>query len=56
MGKLLSYAEEIAKANGYSNVYISTDKEGVYEKYGYGFMKIMKDRSEADSRVYIKLL
>ena len=56
MGKLLSYAAEIAKANGYSNVYISTDKEGVYEKYGYGFMKIMKDRSEADSRVYTKLL
>ena len=56
MGILISYAEDMAKNNGYKNIYISTDKEGLYEKYGYSFFRIMKDRHNDDSRVYIKEL
>jgi GNAT superfamily N-acetyltransferase len=56
MGKLISYAEEIVKSNGFSNIYISTNQEGIYEKYGFNFMGIMKDMDNEDSRVYIKTL
>jgi GNAT superfamily N-acetyltransferase len=56
MGKLINYALDLAKSNGYSNVYISTDQEGIYEKYGFNFLKIMKDRHDKDSRVYTKAL
>ena len=56
MGELISYAEEIAKSNGLSNIYISTDQEGIYEKYGFNFIGIMKDRRNEDSRVYTKTL
>ena len=56
MGKLISYAEETAKSNGFSNIYISTDQEGIYEKYGFSFLGIMKDRCDKDSRVYTKSL
>lgn len=56
MGKLINYALDLAKSNGYSNVYISTDQEGIYEKYGFNFLKIMKDRHDEDSRVYVKAL
>lgn len=56
MGKLIIYAEEIAKSNSFSNIYISTDQEGIYEKYGFSFWKIMKDRRAGDSRVYTKTL
>ena len=56
MGKLISYAEEIVKSNGFSNIYISTNQEGIYEKYGFNFMGTMKDMNNEDSRVYIKTL
>ena len=56
MGKLISYAEELAKTNGFSNIYISTNQEGLYEKYGFSFLKCMKDRNGEDSRVYTKIL
>ena len=56
MGQLLNYAEEIAKSNGFSNVYVSTDQEGIYEKYGFSFLKIAKDVRDEESRVYVKIL
>lgn len=56
MGKLISYAEEITKSNGLSNIYISTDQEGIYEKYGFSFIGIIKDRRNEDSRVYTKTI
>ena len=56
MGKLISYAEEIVRSNGFSNIYISTNQEGIYEKYGFNFMGTMKDMDNEDSRVYTKTL
>lgn len=55
-GKLLSHAETLAKEEGLENVYISTNHVGLYEKYGYEFLKMMKDIHGQDSRVYIKHL
>ena len=55
-GKLLSHAEKLAKDDGASNVYISTNHVGLYEKYGYNFLRTMKDVEGEDSRVYTKSL
>jgi predicted acetyltransferase len=56
MGNLFNYAEQLAKSNGFSNIYISTDQEGIYEKYGFTFLGFMKDRCNVDSRLYTKVL
>ncbi len=55
-GKLLSYAENLAKEAGIKNIYISTNHIGLYEKFGYEFFKTMKDINGEDSRVYIRFL
>jgi len=55
-GKLLSYAEALAKEAGIKNIYISTNHIGLYEKYGYGFFQVMKDIEGEDSRVYVRNL
>lgn len=54
IGKLLNYAEVLAKEVGIKNIYISTNHTGLYEKYGYEFYEIMKDIAGEDSRVYIR--
>lgn len=56
VGKLLSYAETLAKTDGMRNIYISTNHEGLYEKYGYEFYEMMKDMHGEDSRVYVRHL
>ncbi len=55
-GRLLSYAEEKAKEQGAECVHISTNHNGLYEKFGYEFYDVMKDIDGEDSRVYIKTL
>ena len=52
MGKLLEYAYALAKVAGHAHIYISTGEEGLYEKYGYQFWRIMKDIHGEDSRIY----
>ena len=52
MGILLNAAYELAKEDGAGHIYISTCETGLYEKYGYSFYQIMKDRNGEDSRVY----
>lgn len=56
IGKLLSSAEILAEEAGMKNIYISTNHNGLYEKYGYEFFEIMKDMNGEDSRVYVKHL
>ncbi len=52
MGLLLDYAYATARDNGARHIYISTDKNGLYEKYGYSLYQMMKDMNGEDSRVY----
>jgi len=53
IGKLLEYAYYLAKQNGDTHIYISTNEKGLYEKYNYTFFKIMKDIDNKDSSVYV---
>lgn len=56
VGKLLSYAEALAKTDGINSIYISTNHNGLYEKYGYEFFEMMKDMHGEESRVYVRYL
>ena len=56
MGKLLDYAEVLARGEGHRYIHISTGETGLYEKYGYSFWKTMKDVNGEDSRVYREMV
>ena len=53
---LLEKAEELALIDGYDAVHISTNHDGLYEKYGYEFIIMKKDVEGNDTKVYIKHL
>ena len=53
-GRLINYAADLAKKDGFSKIYVSTDQEGIYEKYMFEFAEVMKDRRGGESRVYIR--
>ena len=55
-GKLLEQAEKLAKADGAKALHISTNHNGLYEKYGYEFLRYDKDVEGEDTKVYIKHL
>lgn len=54
IGKLLEYAERLTVEAGMKNIYISTNHNGLYEKYGYKFKEMTKDIHGEDSRIYVK--
>lgn len=54
MGLLMDEVERIAKEEGVSEVFISTNHVGLYEKYGCEFKAEMKDMNGEISRVYVK--
>ena len=53
-GELLTFAEKLAKQDGATDVYISTNHIGLYEKYGYEFFTEAKDVENEDTRIYQK--
>lgn len=55
-GEVLEYAYNVAKKNGSKQIYISTDKIGVYENYGYEFNKMMKEDNGEEARIYKRLI
>lgn len=55
-GQLLAHIEGLARTEGVRELYISTDKVGLYEKYGCEFYRIMRDREGEPSRVYRRIV
>ena len=53
-GKLLEYAESLAKDDCAEAVHISTNHDGLYEKYGYRFLRYDKDVDGEDTKIYVK--
>ena len=51
---LLQFAEQTAAHAGAKQVYISTNHQGLYEKYGYTYLSTMNDVNGEPSRVYTK--
>ena len=52
----MSKSETLAKLDGATHTYISTNHIDLYEKYGYEFFATMKDIEGEDTRVYRKKL
>ncbi len=55
-GALLAHAEAAAAAMGYRRVYLETDHVGLYEKYGYTYLKNRTDCWGCDARILYKNL
>ena len=54
IGKLFDEIERIAREEGISEVYISTNHIGLYEKYGCESKTQMNDIDGTPSRIYVK--
>lgn len=54
VGLLMEEIERLAIKDGVSEVYISTNHTGLYEKYGCEFKTEMNDMNGEPSRVYVK--
>lgn len=50
--RLIMYVEEEARKLGFPNLYLSTDLEGFYEKFGYDFLSVEEGVNHTTSRVY----
>lgn len=55
-GKLIEYACDKAKEQGFENVYVATDHIGLYEKYGFEYIESRVDKSDEISRIYVRKL
>lgn len=52
--KLMNYAENVAKEQGHTHVYVATDHVGLYEKYGYEYLENRVGYWGEESRVLRK--
>lgn len=53
-GELINHICNILKSDRITGVYISTQETGLYEKYGFTFLKMMKNRESKLTKVYTK--
>lgn len=53
---LIDHACDCARLKGYETIYIATDHVGLYEKYGFTYIKNAIDIYGEDSRIYRKTL
>ena len=53
-GQLIEHACAIARSEEHERIYISTDHVGLYEKYGFTYLRDMPDPSGAPCRVYAR--
>ena len=54
VGKLLEYAYMLAKKEGHEHIYISTGETGLYEKYGYTYIRDIVNYGGDTDRLYAK--
>lgn len=52
IGKLIEHIYDLAKAQGFKQLYISTDQKGLYENFGFFFLQIMTDCWGEETLVY----
>lgn len=53
-GELIDCACALAKQDGFDCVYVSTNETGLYEKYGFTFLRQDRDAWGGDTRLYCK--
>ncbi len=52
--KLICFANEYAKQNGFDKTYIPSIHTGLYEKYGYHYLKDIVNYGNKTDRLYVK--
>ncbi len=52
--KLISFANAYAKEKGFDRTYIPTEYTGLYEKYGYHYLKDIVNYSNGIDRLYVR--
>lgn len=55
-GKLIEAANEYAKSIGFDKTYIPSEHIGLYEKYGYHYLKDIVNYGNGTDRLYVKEL
>lgn len=55
-GKLIDFANEYAKSLGFNKTYSPTEYVGLYEKYGYIYVKDIVNYGNGVDRLYVKEL
>ena len=53
-GEMIDHACALAKKDGFDRVYVSTNDIGLYEKYGFTFLRHARDAWDGDTRVYVR--
>lgn len=54
IGKLIEHACTIAAEQGYDTIYVSTDQQGLYEKFGFEYTGIVKATIYGDNSLIYK--
>lgn len=54
--KLIDFANEYAKKNGFDKTYIPSIHTGLYEKYGYRYVRDIVNYGNGTDRLYVKEL
>ena len=54
--KLIRHACELAKQDGYGKIYLSSNEVGLYEKYGFVFLKMLHTVWGEETQVFMKEL
>lgn len=54
--KLIDFANDYAKGNGFDRTYIPSEHVGLYEKYGYHYLKDIVNYGNGTDRLYVKEL
>lgn len=55
-GTLIAEVSEKARAQGYDRVWVSSEEVGLYEKYGFTFVKKMQSVHGYETGVFVKML
>lgn len=54
--KLVQFAADAAKNRGYSNIYVSSEEKGLYEKYGFRFWKNAESIHGYTTQIFVREL
>lgn len=54
--KLIAFANEYAKETGFDKTYIPSEHIGLYEKYGYRYLRDIVNYGNGTDRLYVKEL
>ena len=53
-GRLIEYAVTLAKRDGMKRIFVSSEEKGLYEKYGFTFIKTMHSVHDYDTGVFMR--